>query len=97
MHIRNKPIRPEPVYGVLAILRIPEALVHMRDPRVHQRDFAFGKLPITEGNVFVRGTGYEICFHVHSQGLGVDGEEEWVFGQAIEVEAWGTGGAAVGV
>jgi hypothetical protein len=46
MHIRNKPIRPEPVYGVLAILRIPEALVHMRDSRVHQRDFAFGKLPI---------------------------------------------------
>jgi hypothetical protein len=45
MHIRNKPIRPEPVYGALAILRIPEALVHMRDSRVHQRDFSFGKLP----------------------------------------------------
>jgi hypothetical protein len=46
MHIRNKPIRPEPVYGLVAILRIPEALVHMRDPRVHRRDFPFGKLPI---------------------------------------------------
>ena len=34
------------VYGVLAVLCIPEALVHMRDPRVHQRNFSFGKLPI---------------------------------------------------
>ena len=35
----------------------------------------------------MRGAGYEICFHVYSWGFGVDGEEEWVFGQAIEVEA----------
>lgn len=87
MHIRNKPIRPEPVYGVLAIPGIPEILVHMRNPRVHQRDFALGKLPITQGNIFVRRTRNEICLHVHSQGFSVDGEQQWVFGQAIKVEA----------
>lgn len=46
MHMRNEPLRPEPVYGVLTILCIPEGLVHMRDSRVHQRDFSFGQFPI---------------------------------------------------
>lgn len=71
--------------ATVAVTGIPKAFIHVRDAAVDRDQFVFGNAPVAEFEGLVSGAAEREERGVESEGLGVDGLEERLAADGVDV------------